>query len=176
MLVSRLRCLTLKERQRKIRNEASQKRREKWKRGYYKSRKSTTKRCANRADPSSNTEVTGFWKLVHAAGNNSKLTPLRLRILNLAQRDRDHLLLFICWTLSSRSENFCQVSYQGKLLFHICNTLIFVTCLSEIGSKPETAVLPTNWTKYNVSDVFGNVGTLSKVEKGLVKVWDLFYG
>ena len=29
---------TLKERQRKIQNEASQKRREKWKRGYFKSR------------------------------------------------------------------------------------------------------------------------------------------
>ena len=37
---SRLRCLTctLKERRRKIRNEASQKRWEKWKRGYFKSR------------------------------------------------------------------------------------------------------------------------------------------
>ena len=30
--------VTLKERRRKIRNEASQKRREKWKRGYFKSR------------------------------------------------------------------------------------------------------------------------------------------
>ena len=29
-------------------------------------------------------------------GNNSKLAPLCLRILNLADRDRDHLLLFIC--------------------------------------------------------------------------------
>ena len=35
-------------------------------------------------------------KLVYAAGNNGKLTPLHLRILNLAERDRDHLLLFIC--------------------------------------------------------------------------------
>ena len=29
-------------------------------------------------------------------GNNSKLTPLCLQILNLADQDRYHLLLFIC--------------------------------------------------------------------------------
>ena len=34
--------------------------------------------------------------ILYAAGNNSKLTPLCLWILNLADRDRDHLLLFIC--------------------------------------------------------------------------------
>ena len=99
------------------------------KRLFQEQRKSTIKRYANCADPSSITEVTGFWNLVYAAGNNSKFTQLRLWILNLADQDRDHLLLFICWTLSSRSGNFCQVSYQGKLLFYIRNILIFVNCL-----------------------------------------------
>ena len=48
--------------------------------------------------------------------------------------------------------------------------------LSEIGSKPETAFLLLIEQNITLSDVFGNVGTLSKMEKGLVKVWDLFYG
>ena len=34
--------------------------------------------------------------LVYAAENNSKLALFHLRIPNLAHRDRDHLLLFIC--------------------------------------------------------------------------------
>ena len=32
----------------------------------------------------------------YASGNSSKLAPLHLWILNLADKDRDHLLLFIC--------------------------------------------------------------------------------
>ena len=56
----------------------------------------TTKQYANRADPSSLTKVTRFSTQAYAAGNNSKLAPYRLWILNLADWDRDHLLLFIC--------------------------------------------------------------------------------
>ena len=58
--------------------------------------KSTTKQHANCADLSSITKVTRFLTLAYAAGNNSKLAPLGLWIPNLADRDRDHLLLFIC--------------------------------------------------------------------------------
>ena len=44
------------------------------------------------------TEVTRFRTpdLAYAAGNKNKLAPLRLRIPNLADRNRGHLLLFIC--------------------------------------------------------------------------------
>ena len=58
-----------------------------------------------------------------------EITASLLRIPNLADQDRDHLLLFICLTLSTKSGNFCQLSYQGKLLFYICKILIFVNCL-----------------------------------------------
>ena len=62
----------------------------------FQQQNSTTKRYANRADSSSITEVTRFLTQAYAAGNNSKLAPYCVRISNLADRDRDHLLLFIC--------------------------------------------------------------------------------
>ena len=46
--------------------------------------KSTTKWYVDHADPSSISKVTKFGTLAYAAGNNSKLAPLCLRIPNLA--------------------------------------------------------------------------------------------
>ena len=44
-----------------------------------------------------------------------------------------------------------------------------LSCFSQIGKKHVYA-------KYNISDIFGNVGTSSKTVKGQVKVWDFVYG
>ena len=56
------------------------------------------------------------------------------------------------------------------------STFAILSFLWIVWDRKQTwnCVPPTDWTKYNASDVFGNVGTLSKMEKGLVNVWDLF--
>ena len=52
--------------------------------------------------------------------------------------------------------------------------------LPELGKRTEISSVIGSFLlfeqKKNVPDICGNVGTSSKMEKGLVKVWDLVYG
>ena len=138
---------------------------------FQQQRKSTTTQYANHANPSSITEVTRFWTQAYAAGNNSKLALYRLRILNQADRDRDHycfLFAKVCHIGVKTSVKLAtKVSYSST--FAVCSFLWIVWV------RKQTCIRPTVWTKSYESDVFRNVGTPSKMEKALVKVWNLSY-